>query len=159
MTTETTTHKLDRTGWDSGPWDSEPDKLNWMTKAGLPGMIVRNRSGALCGYVAVNPDHPLYGKHYDEVGVDVHGGLTYSNACRGVICHIPEPGQPDNVWWFGFDCHHLMDYAPGMAAVMKRAGIPNEAESPIHYKPIGYVRQEVESLAEQLTAPKGNSNQ
>jgi len=150
MTTETIEHKLNRTGWPAGPWDKEPDKLNWTTKAGLPGMIVRNRLGALCGYVAVNPGHPLYEKDYEVPDVNVHGGLTYANACQGVICHVPEPGQPDNVWWFGFDCGHYMDYMPGMAASAARAGIPDDHELGAHYRTVPYVRREVESLAKQL---------
>jgi hypothetical protein len=49
---------------------------------------------------------------------DVHGGLTYADACghsdhpsRG-ICHIPAPGEPDGLWWFGFDCAHSGDWSP-----------------------------------------------
>ncbi len=157
--TETVSVERDRTDWVPGPWDKEPDKLNWTTRAGLPGMIVRNHYGALCGYVAVNPDHPLYRKDYDEVDVDVHGGLTYSNPCQGNICHVPEPGQPDDVWWFGFDCHHFNDYAPGMAAFEARMhrehpefGPDPLLEKPEHYKPVAYVRREVELLAKQLVA-------
>ncbi len=121
---------VDRTGWGSGPWDNEPDKLNWTTASGLPGMIVRNDNGALCGYAAVPDNHPWHGVQYhgrsaeypytdesakEEVDytttpegkIDVHGGLTYSDSCQGRVCHIPEPGEPDNVWWFGFDCSRL----------------------------------------------------
>lgn len=34
----------------------------------------------LCGYLAVPEGHPWYGKHYGDIGADVHGGLTYSEA-------------------------------------------------------------------------------
>lgn len=34
MTNETEEEfKVDRTGWAAGPWDSEPDKLQWVDEA------------------------------------------------------------------------------------------------------------------------------
>lgn len=62
MTTEEKAHKIDRTGWPKGPWDDEPDKVNWVTKAWYAGMIVRNHGGALCGYVGVPSKHPHYAR-------------------------------------------------------------------------------------------------
>lgn len=160
---EQTEHKVDRTGWDPGPWDGEPDKAVWTTKAGLPGMIVRNTNGALCGYVAVPREHPLYGVPYSdgewpnspEGQFNCHGGLTYSAKCRGSICHVPEPGQPDDVWWFGFDCNHSGDYAPQSAKWRKIDGIRGDlfARRPgEEYREFPYVRSEVESLATQIAA-------
>ena len=133
--------KIDRSGWSSGPWDAEPDKVQWVdATAGLDCLIVRNRIGALCGYVGVGHGHPWHGAEYGyghSVGpkeadcesycghfpaalVDVHGGLTYSDRCQPSdnpaegICHVPEPGRPEDVWWFGFDCAHAGDLVPGM---------------------------------------------
>jgi hypothetical protein len=129
-----------------GPWHDEPDKKVWVDEAtGYDCMIVRNPSGALCGYVAVPPGHPNHGKSYwsDEggPGVDVHGGLTYAAACADIICHVPQPGQPDDVWWFGFDCAHYMDIRPSWTDMMDTGGT---------YKTIAYVEAEVTSLATQL---------
>lgn len=134
----------DKTRWGQGPWLSEPDREQWDTVVGLPGLIVRNRVGALCGYVAVAPGHPAFEKDYYYVDVDVHGGLTYAAHCQenGPICHIPKPGEPDNVWWLGFDCAHLGDAYPAEDGMM----------SGETYKDIGYVRAEVERLAVQLVA-------
>ncbi len=55
---------LDRTEWQRGQWDSEPDKKQWLDEAtGLPCLIVRQReAGHLCGYVGVPKSHPLHGK-------------------------------------------------------------------------------------------------
>lgn len=50
----------------------------------------------LCGYVDVPATHPMHGKHYDDVDVDVHGGLTYSE-------------KEGDVWRFGFDTAHFGD--------------------------------------------------
>jgi hypothetical protein len=159
---ETTEHKVDRTGWASGPWDGEPDKLNWKTAAGLPGMIVRNGAGALCGYVGLPTSHPLYGNNARHAGEDagqsrlvdlsVHGGITYGNACAGHICHVPAPGEPDDVWWLGFDCNHSGDLAPGRSSVLLRSVFFEDFSFDGTYKDVAYVRDEVESLAAQLVA-------
>ena len=149
-------HVIDRTGWDDGPWTNEPDREQWKTKSGLPGLIVRNSLGALCGYVAVTKDHPAFRKNYDDVDVSVHGGLTYANACNGAICHVPEPGEPDDVWWLGFDCCHLGDMHPAETKFEKLPGWPKRPASLTRgsYRDMIYVRAEVESLADQLSAMK-----
>ena len=137
-------HVVDRTGWPAGEWDGEPDKLFWTdATTGLPCLIVRSRLGALCGYVAVDSTHRLYRTDYDRIDadIDVHGGLTYSDACQGAICHVPEPGKSDDVWWFGFDCLHSGDVVPGALF-----GIDRNAR----YRNVAYVRRECERLAAQL---------
>lgn len=101
--------------WGKGPWDDEPDKAHWVDEAtGLDCLAVRNLGGGFwCGYVGVPQGHPAYGKSYDDLGdVAVHGGLTYAAPCRGNVCHVPEPGRPDTVWWLGFDCAHSGDFSP-----------------------------------------------
>jgi hypothetical protein len=126
----------------------EPDKIQWQDEAtGFPCLIVRNHMGALCGYVGVSEDHPAYQKGYDDVNVDVHGCLTFSNFCSHgdeatSICHIPEPGESDKVWWLGFDCAHWRDFCP---AYGQKLGLSEGA-----YKDISYVTTEVKSLARQL---------
>ncbi len=155
--TERTWTFVNRDGWPSGGWDSEPDKVQWIDSAtGLDCLIHRNPSGALCGYVGVPPGHPYHGKHYQDIaywdeeadrpaGPRPHGGLTFAEGCgesdestgRG-ICHIPEPGRPADVWWLGFDCAHCDDLVPGEAFRYTRAGI---------YRDMAYVKQEVAGLA------------
>ena len=39
------------------------------------------------------------------------------------ICHIPDQGEPDDVWWLGFDCLHGGDLAPGMMAFPELRGL------------------------------------
>lgn len=56
----------DRSSWGSGPWDSEPDKLQWETRSGLTGLLHRNSFGAWCGYVAIERNHPLFEVHYTQ---------------------------------------------------------------------------------------------
>ena len=58
---------VDKSTWDDGPWKDEPDKKQWQEETtGLPCLIVRNHMGALCGYVGVPKDHPLYEAAYDS---------------------------------------------------------------------------------------------
>lgn len=150
---------VNKSKWGDGPWQSEPDKMQFPDEAtGLPCLIVRNNSGALCGYVGVPEGHPAYKKHYDDVSADVHGGLTFSDQCRPGkeeenICHIPSAGESDNVWWLGFDCIHAGDFGPAfdrlMAAVSGRTPLWGNRET---YKTVKYVKREIKQLAAQLAA-------
>lgn len=144
-----------REGWEEGPWDDEPDLVEWRNSA-LPGLALlavrSHASGGLCGYAGVPPGHPAHGKPHQELedAIDVHGGLTYSGACAGHICHVPKPGEPDDVWWFGFDCGHAFDEGPALDALVRRhAGRPFKFEY-AHYRPLAHVMGEVERLAAQL---------
>lgn len=135
---------------DNSPWKNEPDKVQWSDETtGLPCLAVRNWMGAWCGYVGVDESHQLYKQDCNAVDVEVHGGLTYSDFCQKhgdgeegeVICHIPEAGEPDNVWWFGFDCSHSADQTP----YHLKHGISGGT-----YRTLEYIQQECRSLALQL---------
>ena len=113
-----------------GPWTDEPDKIQWPdADTGLPCLIVRQDAfGSLCGYVGVPPEHPFHECGYDDLYdlydvPSVHGGLTFSGSCQvdehgpivetvGRVCHVPDPGEPHDVWWFGFDAAHYGDFSP-----------------------------------------------
>ena len=144
---------LHKTDWGPGPWLDEPDRVEFR-HAGLPCLLNRNRMGTWCGYVAVPPGHALHGKHYNDADVRVHGGLTYADRCSGEICHTPEPGEPDDVRWFGFDCGHGGDFVPALDTMMREryGGLPNDATfyEGARYRDLAYVRRQTESLAEQL---------
>lgn len=141
-----------------GPWRDEPDKAQWVDEAtDLDCLIVRNHMGAWCGYVGLPPGHPLHGKGYDEADpnyeLDVHGGLTYAAPCQEDraegICHVPSPGRPGDVWWFGFDCAHSMDLTPSYDLNLHRTFLEGSQEHGI-YRDVAYVRAECASLASQL---------
>jgi len=155
---------IDREGWPEGPWDDEPDKIQWLDEAtSLPCLIVRNRMGGLCGYVGVPPGHRFYEVGYDSVtlsdsdeGYDeasyppVHGGLTFADRCADgpedrTICHAVEEGESDDVWWLGFDCGHWQDLLPGMLALDAKLGlVTSELQT---YKDVAYVKRNIEELA------------
>lgn len=232
---------VDKSEWGNGPWEQEPDKRQWVDPTtGYPCLMVRNHSGAWCGYVGIDQTHPLHGADYgakvtapgltdkmmdrpignaginpmflqafseekEAVSVDcllnVHGGITFGDSCqthtkndfkharsrlrrmkkkaRGFpvgdyarwhaewrpiltkgyrayvekktatgICHVPDPGEPETLWWLGFDTVHAGDYAPGMAAISRRLGFTREWEDA--YRDLSYVETETQNLASQL---------
>lgn len=142
-------YKVDKSGWGDGPWQSEPDRVDFV-HAGLACMAIRRGElGYWCGYVGVPREHPAYGKPYDDVEVDFHAGLTYARACEDLICHVPQPGMPDDVWWLGGDFAHVGDIAPGMRAMERSLGMGFLRDWEV-YRDLPYVRHEIEKLAEQL---------
>jgi len=160
--------------WGPGPWQEEPDRVEWRSQ-GFVCLALRGPMGAWCGYVGLPPGHPLHGKSGWGTGgendddrvseLNAHGGITYAAECAGHICHVPAPGEPDHVWWLGFDCSHAGDYSPGLNARLSRSGIrpwKPYVEPPLtvdswldrdeRYRRLDYVKDECEQLATQLAA-------
>jgi hypothetical protein len=150
---------LDKSGWGEGPWLQEPDKVQFPDPdTGLPCVITRHSFfGNLCGYVGVPEGHPFHGKQYGEVGhLHAHGSVNYSDLCQPNdsesegVCHVPDSGDPDHVWWFGFDCAHGYDLKPAYA--MRNGTVLGYG---IHsfegtYRTLEYVKQQCANLARQL---------
>lgn len=66
---------------------------------GIPWVTCRAPMyGAANGYVKIPPGHHWHGLGYDEINVDVHGGLTFGGGVSG---------------WIGFDTLHSGDVWPG----------------------------------------------
>jgi len=86
--------------------------------------------------------------YYGEVQANVHGGLTFSGPCdeSGHICHVARAGEPDEVWWQGFDCAHGFDYLPIAESWFGLGEF--DALRPC-YRDVAYVREQVERLAQQ----------
>lgn len=140
---------------DLGPWRFEPNRIEFRS-SGLPCLMNRNSFGAWCGYAAVPPGHPCHGLRYDAPELSeirVHGGLTFSGGCEGHICHVPKPGEPDDVHWFGFDCSHVFDLAPSHLSFPKP--IQELLKDQSVYRSVGYVRRHVKHLAYQLACMGG----
>lgn len=139
--------EIDKSKWGSGPWQDEPDRVEF-EHLGFPCLIVRVPHGALCGYVAVPPGHPWHRRCYQTLDseVDVHGGLTYSSECAGDVCHQSKPGEPDDVWWLGFDHAHWGDFVPGIKSSRSQA----------RYRTIDYVRDQCERLTLQAKRVEGD---
>jgi hypothetical protein len=116
--------------------------------------------------------HPAFGLNYDDANklapgdeddyswFRVHGGLTFSDFCqegddaedRG-ICHVAQTGQPERVWWLGFDAAHCDDLSPAMFATAseqyRRAMMSNPRYA---YRTLEYIQAECADLARQLRA-------
>lgn len=149
--------------YPAGPWDDEPDKAQWVDEAtDLDCLIVRNPFGALCGYVGLPPGHPHHGSEYDDVPVEIHGGLTFAGECsedrpEGYgICHVPAEGRPADVFWLGFDCAHAGDMTPSELGRAVEANFAYPFTDPRTYgdvyRDFAYVTAEVTDLAKQLAA-------
>lgn len=167
---------------EDGPWRGEADKVSWRDEeTGFECIIMRDGVGGfLGGYVGVGRDHPLFGYGIgalpNDVGIDVHGGITYARICDDAgpaptrrvlrearrICHtVQERIEAEVVhatdhraeahqWWFGFTCDHAYDLRPGEAKRGQRR--PPDAEIGAIYRDDGYVLEEVRNLARQLKA-------
>ena len=103
---------------------------------GYEWQIHLNDLGCKCGYIIIDKRHPWYGKHYTDLNLDIHGGITYSK---------PE----NNNWRLGFDCGHCFDlpdpgYEQAYHKLLKEAGATN--------KSIEYVEEQCKSLCEQAWA-------
>jgi len=158
------------------PWENEPDEDAFVA-SDLQCRINRTKhSGALCGYVQVPVDHPLYGLHYGDTSDALASALERRKeqplhstpefgAMIAVLCGSVDT-TPDcaftvhggltfagklcdeDGWWFGFDCAHSGDLAP---SDVDRVGV--FAPSPCdRYRDMAYVRRECESLAAQIHA-------
>ncbi len=152
---------VDKSTWAPGPWNFEPDKVQWPDAfTGYPCLAHRGPQGAWCGYVGVAEGHPWFGVEYAGIDLELggpHGGLTFSDFCAPEvaaggegICHIVEPGEPDRVWWVGFDCSHAGDLSPVIDALMREHGTLALYERlPDQYRTLDFVKAQCHALAVQ----------
>lgn len=144
--------------WGDGEWVKEPDLVEFQhegfdCKVERKSFAENNLSvfgGHLCGYVKIPSDHPYYHKHYDDMTIDCHGGLTY--------------GEFSDEHWIGFDCAHLGDITPSMKKLNETdedminlikmfSKHPKLIKSPIFnqiYRNIEFCIDECKSIANQL---------
>ena len=73
-------------------------------------------AGYANGYVAIPPEHPLFGSCYDYPEIYIHGGLTYSELSEKVFeffnmsaIEMLDGHIPEGYWVFGFDTFHPGD--------------------------------------------------
>lgn len=122
------------------PWIDEPDSVDgafgdipWVLRRGPTGL------GHWCGYVAIAPGHPWHGRHYADIPVEVHWGLTWDGDGRPDFPDLP------GWWWVGFDCAHAGDLVPGMVDLLPPGLVEGDT-----YRTVDYARAEVETLAAQV---------
>lgn len=64
------------------------------------------------GYVVIPKGHKLHGMHYDDIDVEVHGGLTYGDELTEERLEkmFPDLSKEDiGGWIVGFDTAHYDD--------------------------------------------------
>jgi hypothetical protein len=115
----------------------EPNKRKWVDEnTGYFCEILRHPDSLhLCGYVVVHNIHPFFDKDYEilnDMGIKVHGGLTYGNGA----------GK------FGFDCCHYGDLS--YHEVLIDSVFNDHLYDNATYRNWDYVKQQVLSLASQL---------
>lgn len=97
-------------------WENEPDYEEFEYKGYLCN-IRRNRMHAWCGYIGLPKEHPWYDKGYDEIDMDVHGGLTFAQMGKSTM---GEMKRDKKLWFIGFDCYHGGDYSPFYEVMIKK---------------------------------------
>lgn len=88
------------------------EKIEWFLKkspfagrADLPSL-----GGDWNGYIVVPRSNPCFGKHYDELEIDVHGGFTFGSSAEEIEWdEIPEGYRNADHWIYGWDTQHLND--------------------------------------------------
>lgn len=142
---------IDKSAWNRGPWDSEPDMVNlYHEDSDLYCRIIRmESSGSLNGYVALHKGHRWYKKNYNDIDVSVHGGLTYSRLSEkedeGIEEMMPNvlyEGYKGLTYWIGFDTSHYRDLSPGYYNFR----LLQDGE----YRDLGYIMNELTELCKQL---------
>lgn len=166
--------------WGAGPWVAEPDAIRWVDVATrLPCLALRNTElGMWCGYVGVPVGHPLFMMAHDDERfplLRVHGEVSFSNLStyrRPLVMMLADddelpPDYDDVVWWMGFHCGYegTGDYAPGRAAMLRKAGAPEWliANLPVQsddivYRALPYAKDMCSVLAYQLAAIGGGGH-
>ena len=134
--------------------------------------IVRNDSGAWCGYVAVPKGHPCFGLNYDTIedsypDLKIHGGLSYSEGLfswkqldgdRSELNEMIEKRKQETDYWtIGFDCYHFGDLGPiteikygHVMPVRMKNGLIEDRISTLVYRTKAWVWNETNELAKQL---------
>jgi hypothetical protein len=67
----------------------------------MKGMVMRNMF-SLCAYIGIPMWHPLANLNYDDIPLEVHGGLTFGSKGDG-------EKWPSKFYWYGWDYGHYGD--------------------------------------------------
>lgn len=72
---------------------------------------LHNESGWGNGYVVLPKGHPYNGVHYNDIPINIHGGLTFSKSVEDLILQDWDELTPEDIggWVIGFDTEHWGD--------------------------------------------------
>jgi len=93
------------------------NKVDWFVKKNynatykaLPCRIRLSLGGKYNGYVVVSKNNPYFGKAYNDIDIDVHGGFTFG--CNASVIRweeLDEKYKNEDYWVYGFDTMHMND--------------------------------------------------
>lgn len=115
-------------------WENEPDELDFEENNMICAIRRVSKMRHLCGYIAIDKNHALTKSNYNDIPVEVHGGLTYGQIGDGIYLS-------NKYFWFGFDCAHAGDFCPSDYNII------NQTSSEDTYKNIQYVKNELLNLS------------
>jgi hypothetical protein len=139
----------DKSTWGDGPWQTEPDRVEWIFH-GVPCLMIRHASwGSWNGYAGVEPGHKWHGKDRAETECNAHGGITYCGPVDEYLQMLSKPRSFKNVWWIGFDTGHAFDLMPGMRASLSIIGMESLHIGDI-YRDLPYVTACTNAIALQI---------
>ena len=81
----------------------EPGTVYYDEHSGGVRLLVLRGPCSVNAYLGVPLSHPLAGFDYDDLPLDVHGGLTFSSEGGG------NSGFPEGWFWYGWDYAHAGD--------------------------------------------------
>jgi hypothetical protein len=141
MSETTNAPAIDKSTWGPGPWQSEPDRVDFV-HAGFACFVRRREDhGNFCGYVGVPHEHPLYGKPYDDAEV---APLERRRLNQRIPRVRPRRAAFES---FRFRLAHSRNHARRQIERVRAV----ETQPPhVVYRDLPYVRAECERLAEQL---------
>lgn len=150
LSNEKKPHFIDKSWWERGEWDNEPD-FEEFEYNNIRCFLTRNSlTGSWCGYAVLPVGHPWFGKKYDDIDIEVHGGLTFSQ--EGTF-----EGDVNSTWIIGFDCAHLSDISPAANFTLDGkyqqllTGLLEKTERPrATYKNIEFSRHECKNMVDQI---------
>jgi hypothetical protein len=107
----------------------------------FPCIIARGYiTGALNGYIAIKKNSSFLAyMNYDNITdfISVHGGFTFTSE-GGKDIWYKYDDERNELFWIGFDCGHTFDFTPYVPSFQGT------------YKDINYVKNEIESVVDQL---------
>ncbi len=84
-------------------------------------IMVLQGPNSVCAYLGMPKDHPTAGKHYDDVDLDCHGGLTFGKVGDG-------NRWDKHLYWYGWDYSHAGDALSGPGMSLYRQFLEDKGE-------------------------------
>ena len=123
---------------------------------GFPCVVIMQAGCFRTGYVGIPKTHEKYGIHYNNLDIDCHGGLTYSN--NTLIFQ-----DDKDTWWIGFDTAHygdgkdfesarelFKDYPKTLEQISHLEEVENMFPTYDMYASLDYCKNECMKIVEQL---------